>query len=492
MKLSRKTKIIYGVLITFLIVIGTAIYFELPINKVPIRSELVMLGDFNNDQKWDKQDEAQLEKILQNPFSFSRFIVEKADINRNGLLDEEDVAMLRHLYAYSDPYAAEKAALEQGMPFPRPRELFHYRPAMEYAKRPLFALHHAIAETSPLTLLHTMKPNTAPGKYQDQLLAEIYNEALRFSFDYEKREAGLTEVEKTYADKKMRACDSLYRTGDYYTLLLNLIALVEDAETLTTKGQSQFVAKTLFFRDDLRGLLTSPVYAQFEAGRIPSDRILDTISTLLDRDLSMKLDMKTLAPPRDYLRLENYVNRAEWQYYKTKTKIEAFEKLILYAQYDQRYLRAAAKTTRKHDDPELKNHNLPMMLLFREALVISGGDKKAAIGLLDEAIRIPYGWIKSIPSNMLPKSLALENFLLPGNKEDGSDKSRHWNVFGGICLYKSPEESLVLALSRELQDLKESNNSVDAMTEYIRDTIANINGIYHVVSVNPEFESVDE
>ena len=82
-----------------------------------------------------------------------------------------------------------------------------------------------------------------------------------------------------------------------------------------------------------------------------------------------------------------------------------------------------------------------MVLLLREALRIKGGDKKKAVGLLDEAIRIPYAWIKSIPREALPGSLALDNFLLPGNKEDGADKSRHWNVFGGICLYKSPQEA---------------------------------------------------
>ena len=79
----------------------------------------------------------------------------------------------------------------------------------------------------------------------------------------------------------------------------------------------------------------------------------------------------------------------------------------------------------------------------------------------------------------------MENFLLPGNKEDGLDKSRHWNVFGGISLYKSPEESLMIALKREMMDLREDNYSVNAMTEFIRDTIANINGIYHVVSIDP-------
>jgi hypothetical protein len=94
--------------------------------------------------------------------------------------------------------------------------------------------------------------------------------------------------------------------------------------------------------------------------------------------------------------------------------------------------------------------------------------------------------VKSIPRDKLPSSVALENFLLPGNKEDGADKSRHWNVFGGICLYRTPQESLDLALKREMQDLRDHGYSPDAMTEFIRDTIANLNGIYHVVSMNPD------
>ena len=136
-------------------------------------------------------------------------------------------------------------------------------------------------------------------------------------------------------------------------------------------------------------------------------------------------------------------------------------------------------------DIQLQNHNLPMILLFREALKISHNDKKAALGLLDESVRIPMGWVKNIPKDILPSSIALENFLLPGNKEDGSDKTRHWNVFGGLSIYKSPKDSLILALKREIMDLKTQEHSALAMQEFIRDTIANINGIYYVVSINP-------
>jgi hypothetical protein len=130
-----------------------------------------------------------------------------------------------------------------------------------------------------------------------------------------------------------------------------------------------------------------------------------------------------------------------------------------------------------------------MVLLLREALRIKDGDKRKAVGLLDEAIRIPYAWMKTIPREALPSSLALDNFLLPGNKEDGADKSRHWNVFGGICLYKSPQEALDLALKREMQDFRNDKYSEEAMREFFRDMIADLNGMYHVMSVNPDLIS---
>ena len=43
-----------------------------------------------------------------------------------------------------------------------------------------------------------------------------------------------------------------------------------------------------------------------------------------------------------------------------------------------------------------------------------------------------------------------------------------------------------LALKREMQDLREANYSKACMTEFIRDTIADLSGIYYVVSMDPE------
>jgi hypothetical protein len=279
---------------------------------------------------------------------------------------------------------------------------------------------------------------------------------------------------------------ALYQQGQRYELLLALMDAVEDAETLTERGQPEFPLKLLVFRDHLREMLKSPVYADFRAGKQDWHAVLKVVSGHLQTDLGLTYELETLGPPRNLTHLQNYLQRSEWQYYKSTTKEEDFRTLIDYAQHDPRYLHAVSRTTRKSMDPELENHNLPMELLFLEALRIKGGDKKKAVGLVDEAIRIPYAWVKSIPREDLPTSLALDNFLLPGNKEDGADKSRHWNVFGGICLYKSPQEALDLALKREMQDLRGDQYSAAGMEDFFRDLIAGLNGMYYVMTVNPD------
>jgi hypothetical protein len=314
----------------------------------------------------------------------------------------------------------------------------------------------------------------------------VYTEAVRFDMAFRKRLSGLLPEEIEYADMKLRRVRNLYENGERYELLLSLIELVEDAETLSERGQSDFLIKILAFRDHLRDILESPLYAEFKAGKKEWIDVLKQVSVYAKADIGMEYYFKDIKPVRNLTNLENYLQRAEWQYYKTATAGADFLLLINYAQHDQRYLRAVARTSPRLNDTTVTNHNLPMVLLFREALRIKGGDKKKAVGLIDESIRIPYGWVKALPKEKLPSSLALDNFLLPGNKEDGADKSRHWNVFGGICLYKSPKEAVDLALRREFSDLKDSNYSEEGMREFMRDMIANLNGIYHIVTINPK------
>ncbi|MCX5792750.1 MAG: hypothetical protein NTY45_11150 [Elusimicrobia bacterium] len=474
-----------GYFLLFLALFAAAGYFTLPVNRINMRSTLVMLGDFNSDNKWDREDAAILDGLLERPFSAPESFAYKADVNRNGLLDEEDLTFLRELYKVGDPYKARDGFTAKGGIFPYPREFFRYIPATEYVQRPVLAIKHCAEDLSPLKFLKQARLKAAAG-YQAGLLHEIYSEGIRFSLAYAQRAPGLTPMEKAYSDSKIRRCAALWAAGSEYELLLDIMALTEDAETLTVNGQPDFVAHSLYFRDHLRELLDSKLYKDYTAGKVPSGEVFKVMGKYLREDMKMQMDLVTLAPPRDFLELKNYVDRAKWQYYKTTSSRNDFRKLLLFAQYDRRYLRAVARTTPKMEDAPLENHNLPMVLLFREALAIKGGDKPAAVGLIDEAVRIPFGWVKSIPRSKLPDSVALENFLLPGNKEDGSDKSRHWNVFGGISLYKSPEESLRLALAREVKDFREEGRTPQAMSEFIRDTMANLNGIYYVVSIKPD------
>ena len=474
--------------VAFLFGLASLAYWKLaiPTHRIAIRSELIMLGDLDGDHHWTAKDEMAFDAFVSDPSRTPDALVWQLDLNQNGLIDPEDRHLLQSLVAAGgDPYAAEEAAHARHERFPRPREFYRYRTVDEFHARPLWALPYPPATDSVLPWLGELHPPANLLSYEDELDAAIYSEAVRFDQAWRKREAGLLPLERNYAALKFARAGDLYRSGEKFELLLALTELVEDAETLSVRNQPEFAIKLLTFRDHLREILGSPLYADFKAGRQDWRAVLQAVSHSLQADLGLSYDFESLGPPRNLTNLENYLQRAEWQYYKSSAREEDFRALIAYAQHDPRYLRAVSRTSRKLQDPGVANHNLPMVLLFREALRLEQGDKKKAAGLLDEAIRIPFAWIKSIPRERLPDSLAYDNFLLPGNMEDGADKSRHWNVFGAICLYKSPQEALDLALKREMQDLREGHYSEAEMREFFRDMIGDLNGMFHVMTVNP-------
>jgi hypothetical protein len=474
--------------VCFLAILAWAYWkFAIPTHRVEIHSELIMLGDLDGDHRWTANDLKILDAFLKDPFAYPDSAANLTDMNQNGMIDPEDIDLLRRLVASgSDPYAAEDRARIEGVPFPRPREFYRYSTLAEYHPRPLWALPYPLAADSVLKWLPSLPTPAGRSSYSQALDADIYAEAIRFDQDWRKREPGLLPMEREYASMKLARISTLQQQGERYELLLALMDGVEDAETLTEQNQPEFPLKILVFRDHLRDILKLPVYAEFEEGKQPWQSVMKVVAGYLQTDLGLTYAFETLPPPRNLNHLENYLQRSEWQYYKSSATEEDFRTLVAFAQHDPRYQRAVSRTSRKLADMDVENHNLPMELLFREAMRIKGNDKKKAVGLLDEAIRIPYMWVKSIPRDQLPSSLALDNFLLPGNKEDGFDKSRHWNVFGGICLYKSPQESLDLALKREMQDLRDGHYSPDEMREFIRDMIADLNGIYYVMTVNPD------
>lgn len=486
MKLFQKRPLIIVliVIILALSIFSIVSYRTLPAVRFGAEAELVMLGDLNNDEVWDAKDLNILNDFLLNPFLADDSIAFKIDVNCNDNIDEEDLVFLKALYKYSDPYKSEKIFSEQGKIFPKPREFYRYIPKTEYIQRPLFLLNHKVIKNSVFeNILHEII--SSEPEYKTKILNEIYNEAIHYSFLYEIRKPYLYFEETEFAQKELEKCQKMYLDKEYFNLLLGLMNLVEHAEALSIheKGCSEY--KYLVLRDHFRKLLSSDLFLEKDNSKVDIKQIIDSVEVLIKKDLGMELDISKLKAPRDFSRLNNYLDRIEWQYYKSTTKNNDFNKLLKYTQYNRRYLRAVSNTNSRHSDPLLLNHNLPMILLFRKALEIKKGNKKAAVGMLDEVIRVPYAWVKAIPREMLPaSSIAFENFLLPGNKEDGCDKSRHWNVFGGVSLYKSPEESFRLSLMREVNDLKDADYSHEAFTEFIRDEIANLNGIYYVTSID--------
>lgn len=475
-------KFVVATLVMIAVVLVSRSIF-LPTVRVPPNSRLIMLGDLNGDKQWSRDDLSILEEFYAAPFSFPVETAFLADINRDGQINSQDRQTLGYLYDSGNPYSAKDEAAADAITLPMPREMFVYISEPTYLARPDFTYPHPLLKSGVLSFLGPVLNEREESDYLRQLQREISSEAVRFSAIYERRKDSLDRLERAFVEEEVRSVRQLSETGDYFNLLLELILMSEAGETLSTNGPPTFVFKVRLLGLGLRDYLTSEEYAAFLSGKRDHLAVFSDIERIYESTIGDTLKIADMPPPRDLSKLENYIDRAVWQVYKSKATESDFRQLINYAQNDRRYLRAVARTTPRHNDLAVANHNLPMMLLFREAVRIYGGDKKSAVGLLDEVIRIPFAWVKSIPRAALPSSVALESFLLPGNMEDGSDKSRHWNVFGGVALYKSPEESLDLALRREIVDAKNGAYSPELMTEFIRDMIANCFGIYHVVSM---------
>jgi hypothetical protein len=99
----------------------------IPKHRVAVRSELVMLGDLDGDHRWTAADLKILKGWRADPYAADARSAWKLDLNRNGLVDAEDLRLLEVLVAAGgDPYSAEEAARASDQPFPRPRELYRF------------------------------------------------------------------------------------------------------------------------------------------------------------------------------------------------------------------------------------------------------------------------------------------------------------------------------------------------------------------------------
>ena len=95
--------------------------------------------------------------------------------------------------------------------------------------------------------------------------------------------------------------------------------LVEDAETLTCAGTAGVSAQVPCVSGSPARGARFATFAEFRAGRRDWRAVLKIVSGHLQTDLGLAYDFETLGPPRSLDRLENYLQRADWQYYKSTT-----------------------------------------------------------------------------------------------------------------------------------------------------------------------------
>ena len=129
MKKTLKNLVI--IVLLGIIITGSVMYFNLPTTRMNYISELIMLGDLDNNGKQEKSDSLLLEKYLLKQFDFSDKFSNTVDINQNNEIDEEDIFILNTLFVNPNPYEAEKLIKTKGIVFPKPRELYKYFPTNE-------------------------------------------------------------------------------------------------------------------------------------------------------------------------------------------------------------------------------------------------------------------------------------------------------------------------------------------------------------------------
>ncbi|MBE0582980.1 MAG: hypothetical protein IH612_04380, partial [Desulfofustis sp.] len=342
--MKRKVLCSLQVVLVVATISAFALYRKAPSSKVEITSTLIMLGDLDGDNSWSSADQTLLNKVVAKPYAVDVLTRYKTDVNKNGRIDLEDLRVLAVLFAEADPYKAEAVSHDLGLSFPRPRELFIYLPDHDYLQPPLVLLPSNALEQLPLTFVRELYTRESAGAYERQLLDELRDELLRLAQIYLERRDSLTVAEQHYLETKLSDLEQLYQHGYFFELLLAVIGLVEDGETLHYADQDQFIRKVLFFRDDLREILNSTEMDSFNQGKATHPDIFRLIEQSLKTQLNIDLDLATLGPPRDFTRLENYLDRIEWQKQKNAVTEEHFKRLILYAQHDRRYLRTVSRT----------------------------------------------------------------------------------------------------------------------------------------------------
>src|SRR6187397_250475 len=67
--------------------------WAIPTHRIDVRSELIMLGDLDGDHRWNDGDLTRLEGVAAAPFAAPAGLVWRFDLNQNGSIEGEDVAV---------------------------------------------------------------------------------------------------------------------------------------------------------------------------------------------------------------------------------------------------------------------------------------------------------------------------------------------------------------------------------------------------------------
>ncbi|MEY3902286.1 MAG: hypothetical protein RL189_1592 [Pseudomonadota bacterium] len=123
----------------------------------------------------------------------------------------------------------------------------------------------------------------------------------------------MTPEEASYLQLRSRQCRELFDRREWNALLLKLIELSDNAETLFLTEALKEAMQAWKLRDNLRTILERMIEGHETMTSAKIDNSLNQVSQSARSTMGIVTPVQEMKSLRNFGRLENYFERAKWQ-----------------------------------------------------------------------------------------------------------------------------------------------------------------------------------
>jgi hypothetical protein len=149
--------------------------------------------------------------------------------------------------------------------------------------------------------------------YERRIFRDIFSETYCFHSSWKKRNSSMTPEEASYLQLRSRQCRELFDRREWNALLLKLIELSDNAETLFLTEALKEAMQAWKLRDNLRTILERMIEGHETMTSAKIDNSLNQVSQSARSTMGIVTPVQEMKSLRNFGRLENYFERAKWQ-----------------------------------------------------------------------------------------------------------------------------------------------------------------------------------